>query len=81
MTSGSLFRYIWGEVLVIHSLSLRFLGWIFSIIAILLPYFILQHSKLFQKHLLFIVWHFLLGYGSYNEFSPGSSTICLFQYW
>ena len=77
MVSGSLFvGYIWGEVFGNTLLSLRFLGWIFSITAILLPYFILQPRKYYFKNIYYLLFGiFLLGYGSYNEFSPGSSTM------
>ena len=41
-----------------------------------MTYFILQHSKNYSKNIYYLLFGiFLLGYGSYNEFSPGSSTI------
>jgi len=77
IVSGSLFvGYIWGNIFGFTLLSLRFLGWIFSITAILLPYFILQPRKNYLKNSYYLLFGiFLLGYGSYNEFSPVSSTI------
>ena len=73
LTGGMIVRIFGAELL-----SLRLAGWLTVVTAILLPYCTLLNQEERRKNLIWLAFTFLLmGYGSYQEFSPGTLSVLL----
>ena len=74
LLTGGLFVRLFGA----HLLPLRILGWLCTTAAIALPYCALQNREGRRNNLHWLAIAFgLMGYGAFQEFSPGTLSVLL----